>query len=193
MEADRLIAYIISTLEDQGDRAFMENLYQDFERLMFSTARRYVQAIPDQKDIVQDAMEKLIKKSATIRSMNRCALACYIVYTIRSTSIDFLRARNKSVEHNVSIDLPESSELEAVAPSMDDLAISAERMALLQSLWPHLPEDDRTLLEGKYVWGYTDQELASLLKCKPSSIRMKLTRARRRAFEQMTEKEGVIG
>lgn len=186
-----MIAYIIGALEDQGDRAFMENLYRNFERLMFSTARKYVQALPDQKDIVQDAMEKLIKKITTIRPMNRCALSCYIVYTVRSTSIDFLRKQKKGVERNTSIDLSESSELEAITPTLDDLTILGERLALLQSQWPNLPEEDRILLEGKYVWGYTDQELAVKLKCQPSSIRMKLTRARRRAFEQMTEKEGM--
>ena len=38
--------------------------------------------------------------------------------------------------------------------------------------------------------GYKDAELADMLGCKKDSIRMKLTRARRRAFQLMTEEEG---
>ena len=38
--------------------------------------------------------------------------------------------------------------------------------------------------------GYKDTELADMLGCKKDSIRMKLTRARRRAFQLMTEEEG---
>lgn len=45
-------------------------------------------------------------------------------------------------------------------------------------------------MEGKYILGYTDAELADMLGCKKSSVRMKLTRARRRAFQLMTEEEG---
>ena len=59
----------------------------------------------------------------------------------------------------------------------------------LKFLWPRLSEEDRILLEGKYVWGQSDKELAEILHCKPSSIRMKLTRARRRALNNLSEKE----
>ena len=41
-----------------------------------------------------------------------------------------------------------------------------------------------------YMEDYKDAELADMLGCKKNSIRMKLTRARRRAFQLMTEEEG---
>ena len=53
-----------------------------------------------------------------------------------------------------------------------------------------LSENDQLLLEGKYLLGYTDTELASLLKCKVGSIRMKLTRARRKALKLIVEMKG---
>ena len=43
-------------------------------------------------------------------------------------------------------------------------------------LFPHL-----SILESKYILGYSDADLAVTLKCKPSSIRMKLFRAREKA------------
>ena len=184
-----MIACIIGTMDDPDDQLFMKMLYQDFERLMFSTAKRYISNASDQMDIVQDSMEKLIKKIATIRPMNRCTLASYIVYTIRSTSIDLLRAQKRTLEHTVTLDDQEFSEIASAAPSPDNLDVSAERLMLLKKAWPDLSEESRILLEGKYILGYTDKELAAVLGCKPDSIRMKLTRARRQAFALMDATE----
>lgn len=186
-----LISYILSTMDDPDDRAFLKALYQDYERLMFSTVRKYISSLPDQKDVVQDSVEKLMKKVVTLRSLARCSLASYIVYTIRSTSIDFLRVQKRNAERSVSLDEPEFSELESVDPPLEKSMVLAERLEELQKVWPDLPEVDRILLEGKYILGYTDEELAARLKCKPSSIRMKLTRARRRALERLADKEEV--
>ena len=41
---------------------------------------------------------------------------------------------------------------------------------------------DRILLSGKYVFCHSDAELAQNLGCAPSSIRMKITRAKRKAM-----------
>lgn len=59
----------------------------------------------------------------------------------------------------------------------------------MKTVWAHLTEEEQTLLEGKYIIGYTDAELAGQLQCKVSSIRMKLTRARRRAISLLNEQE----
>lgn len=44
------------------------------------------------------------------------------------------------------------------------------------------------VLEGRYFLGLTDEELAQLFGCKPGSVRVKLTRARRNALKIMLEK-----
>ncbi|OUN10095.1 hypothetical protein B5G42_11275 [Flavonifractor sp. An91] len=72
-------------------------------------------------------------------------------------------------------------------PSLDDHLLQTERLERLAEVWDLLPEDDQLLLEGKYILGQEDTELADMLGCKASSIRMKLTRARRRAFQLMNE------
>lgn len=74
---------------------------------------------------------------------------------------------------------------------METLLILAERRKALLDIWPVLPKETQILLKGKYILGYTDQELACQLKCKPSSIRMKLTRARRAALLLLSERNEV--
>ena len=57
-------------------------------------------------------------------------------------------------------------------------------------MWVRLTEEEQLLLEGKYILGYEDGELAGMLGCKKDSVRMKLTRARRRALRLMLEEGG---
>ena len=72
---------------------------------------------------------------------------------------------------------------------LDDLLILRERQQKLAATWLNIPEDDRMLLEGKYLLGLSDGELAELAGCKSNSVRMKLTRARRNALKIMLDKE----
>ena len=72
--------------------------------------------------------------------------------------------------------------------SLDDLAHLSEQREHLLAALDQLSPEDRLLLEGKYFLEESDESLAKLLGCKAGSIRMKLTRARRRAFK-LFEKE----
>lgn len=47
--------------------------------------------------------------------------------------------------------------------------------------------EERLLLEQKYVLGWSDNELASMLGIQPQSVRMRLTRAKRKAIQLMKE------
>ena len=168
----------------------MEQLYLKYERLMFSTARKYVSEPADQKDIVQEAIIKLMKKFSVLRPMACCTLASYIVFTIRNTSIDFLRQQGRKNENIVSLDAKTDVDgFESSHISLEDTVILKNQKAKLRTIIDSLSEEEAFLLRGKYIWGYTDAELAEQLQCKTGSIRMKLTRARRRALEQMEYEE----
>ena len=49
------------------------------------------------------------------------------------------------------------------------------------------PTKGKILLEGKYILGLSDEELAAEFDCSPNSIRMKLTRARRQVIKLVKE------
>lgn len=185
-----MISLINASSIAQDDKDFMLRLYQEFKPLMFATARKYVSNISDCEDIVQDCIVKLIEKIDTLREKDRCSLCSYIVFTVRNTAINFLKRQGIINAHFSSLDL-QYDELESKEPSLDELMALAERRAKLSDVWDQLPEEDRTLLEGKYILGYADKELAAQLNCNPSSIRMKLTRARRKALKLLISNSEV--
>ena len=51
---------IIYSMEDQpSDREFMDQMYMEFERLMFFTARQYASKTEIAEDIVQESLVRL--------------------------------------------------------------------------------------------------------------------------------------
>lgn len=169
------------------DQQYMEGLYHQFKRLMFATAGKYAADPADREDLVQSALVRLVKKLPTLRTMERCAQASYIVFTVRSVAIDALRKGGRQLQ-GTSLE-EEALQVPDEAPTMDEYLLARERVDRLRTIWPKLGEEDRLLLEGKYLRDCSDRELAQLLGCRADSIRMKLTRARRRALKWMTEGE----
>lgn len=168
----------------------IEDIYCKYKRLMFATARKYTENISDQEDIVQTALERLLKVSDKADVSSWRISASYIVYTVRSVSIDFLRKKGRESVFLISIEDDQLAETAREEGTLDDLLLSIDRSEQLKAIWSEVPMEDRILLEGKYIFGLTDQELAIALGCSPKGIRMKLSRARRRAAKILPERNG---
>lgn len=181
--------YILS--QEPDDREFFSNLYETYNRIMVATARKYLSKQADIEDIMQDSLVSLMKQTTLLRTMDGCTLIAYIVSTVRNTSINRLKRLSKEKRYSVDIEDASVENMQQDALSPEDLAVLAERKEALVSIWADLPETDRLLLSGKYILGYADQELAKLLDCRKESVRMKLTRARRRALSLLCER-GVL-
>lgn len=171
-----------------SEREFVLWLYQDFHRLMFYTARKYVADPKQQEDVVQESLRKLMERAPHLRRFSRNALAGYVAATVRNAAIDDLKARQEEQGRLVRLD-GMSAQADPRGLELEDALILREDQALLRRIWPKLAEETRIALKGKYVLEYSDEEIARLLGCKPSSVRMRLTRARREARELMY-KEG---
>ena len=70
-------------------------------------------------------------------------------------------------------------------PTPEEFLIIDESRGEFHEAFNKLSSKDKDVLVGKYVLGLTDKELAEMNGCKPNSIRMVLTRARRRALEEI--------
>ena len=182
----RMIAFIAAAVDDPDDRAFMERFYLEHERLMYATVRKRLDDPEAAKDIVQESVLRLIPKISFLRQQERCVNASYVVSTVRNTTINYLRRRSRAEGRCASL------EEEPAVPqvSLDELVLLMEQRERLARVWVRLTEEEQLLLEGKYILGYEDGELAGMLGCKKDSVRMKLTRARRRALRLMLEEGG---
>ena len=165
-----------------SDMDFILWLYQEFKPLMFATAQKYLEHLPDQEDIVQTSLVKLMEKVTILQDKERGALCSYVVYTVKNTALNYLKHQNVINAHSYSLD---DSFLEIPSDSLplDELVQLIDRKRQLSGIWNRLPEEDRVLLESKYILGRSNQQLSGEFHCKATSIRMKLTRARRKALQ----------
>lgn len=184
-----MISFIASMPLETTDKEFIIDLYEEFKNLMFYTAQKYISTPNVAEDLVQDSIVKLIEKIDVLRPMSKQTLAGYIVVTIRNTSINYLKKQASDNTYCVDGQDPIFENTDNHIFSLDELLLLRERNAQLEKIWPKLSTNDRFLLEGKYILGYNDSELAAPLGCKSASIRMKLTRARRNALILLMENE----
>ncbi len=176
-----MIAFTIPAGDTDG-RAFMKNLYKQYSRLMYATALRSVPNREDCEDVVQDAGESLCKKVRTLMGLPEPALTVYIVHTVKSKASRFTRHQNVVNRHVTALADANLEELRSPAPTPEMLV---EQSDALYRVWPRLSEQDRELLYRKYVLGQDNEELAEFFRCKPDSVRTRLTRAKRKAAALM--------
>lgn len=185
-----MITSTFSSDNELSDEEFMVHLYTKYENLLFYTAQKYISERGSVEDVVQESLVKLHEKIRTIKPMPEIVLASYIRSTVRNTAINILKSAGYEEDRQISteniIDVMDEHAL-----SLDTLMQISRYRELLSKIWPELSKEEQFLLEGKYILGYSDRELSTELCCQPSSVRMKLTRARRHALSILASREGV--
>ena len=78
-----MLAFICALPGEPEDRAFMLDLYEQFERLMFSVARTYGREGDFPEEVVQESLVKLIGKVELLRELSQKSLAAYVAATTR--------------------------------------------------------------------------------------------------------------
>ena len=115
----------------------------------------------------------------------------YIVYTVRNTAFNYLRKEATEKRYLTFDDVDDlvhqlRTDDRFIEESAERLELKVQVMNILRKL----PERDQEVLVRKYYLSQSDQEISTNLGCKPNSVRMMLTRIRRRVFSIMNE-EGI--
>lgn len=177
-----MIPYCILVIEDDSDRAFMENLYLEYRRLIYSEIGKIIRNSWDIEDVFQNALVNLISQIAKLRSLPHDELVRYIITTAKHTAYDFFRSRGRDSDLSYD-DYFETADIEAQENGLESGLISAEELEHLIHLWPKLDKRTQILLEGYYILEKPMSALGAELGIKPGSVRMALTRARKKAYD----------
>ena len=173
-------------INDVDDRAFMQEVYQQNERLMYAIALKYASNTQDCEDIVHDTVERLCKNIIKIKGLSNSALRAYVVYAVRNTAINFRKHQatiNRHIQQLSDDDLSsEYDQPESIIERIEDLQ---EKRTSLTKVWTQLTDAEQELLYRKYVLDQTTEELSGIFQCSRDSIRMRLSRARRKSLRLM--------
>ena len=180
-----MIPVCILAMSDEGNREFMIALYINYERLMYSTIDKILHDQWGTEDVLQSTLLKLIDKVSLLRKLSKPQLANYIVVSCKNTAINEMRFRAKrrtSAYNDLVVDNFE------VHDSAEDTVIQMENCKELCDVWERLDDRSRYLLEARYILEEMPEEIAKNLGIKPESVRMALTRAKRKASKLMAER-----
>lgn len=176
---------IVPLTEEQRQAA--ANLYAEYKGLMIFTAKKLTNIPAEIDDLLQDSLVALLKNISTISGLDCYKTAAYIVLTIRRTYFNHIKKDNQALLLPLEEEMIQSTDAtsffaEASALDSDD---KLDVMFLMDALSP----DDRMILEAWYLEGCSAEQLAQRLDCKPSSIRMILSRVRKRAANLLKSME----
>ena len=185
-----MIPFVILAIEDSDDRIFMTQLYKRYSGLMYSVAYSYMSDHQDAEDVVNDAVVRLIDKIPMLRKKDSCIIRSYVVSTMRRTSLNALKRRNRKLivmkffDDEAMENIPD--EHSTVEADVITKVTHAEIVAILDKL----PEREKNLLKWKYFDEYSDEEIAELLGINKDSVRAYLTKARRH-MHALLERQGI--
>ncbi|MVB10863.1 Sigma-70, region 4 [Caprobacter fermentans] len=185
-----MISVIIAAIEDDDDKAFMRNLYQDYSALVRSTVYTVMRCENDIDDLAEDVFVKLIEKIPLLRTFDCCKTAAYVVYTARSVAINFIKHRDVQQKHTFYGEKADvSDELMIPEGTLEEVYYHREELEALSDAVLRLPDREKDILYFKYILEKTDAEIAEDLSISPGSVREYLTRARRAAKKLMEQGE----
>ena len=170
-----MIPLIISNIENQVDYDFIEDIYNSYNRLMYSEIVKITKDNWAADDILQSVIVKLIGKVQLLHTLNKPRLINYIVAASRNTAYNYMRKRNKISE--VSFD-DEILSNETKQGEIFDGLLLQESIETVHIAWKALDERYRRVLEMRYFLDNTDVEISAELGIRKNSVRMVLTRAR---------------
>ena len=172
-----ILPSVILAMPAGDDRDYMEWLYKEHCRLMFSTAWKIFRDEATVDDVVSESCVALIKNIPTLRSLERNKLRVYIVSTVRNTALNFFDKQQRLNSHVAG---EESEAIETVADDFD-----VEKKVLLEDelkrVWhaiAQLPAKEQQIMRMKYVMEMPDEKIAKEVGLAPSSIRKYIGRAR---------------
>ena len=179
------IPVIISAIEDESDREFMENLFLSYQRLMYYEINHIIDDCWLAEDVMQSTIVKLINNIETIRHLPTRKLVNYLISACKNTALNELRNKYRHNETLVGDWYDIISENTCYEDNPEFYVLKDEEFDILAQLWDKLDERSKYLLRGRYILNLTYDELARELHVKPESIRMALTRARRSALSHL--------
>lgn len=179
-----MIAFIYQNTKNESDGEFIAEIFREHKELMYHIASQYMKKQDEKEDIVQSALLRLIEHIEELRNKEPWYRAGYIVAVVKNVSLNVLKHERVIEQHEKPLD--EFSPLEV---PLDEILIQREERAWLKQIIRQMPEQEQILLGGRYILNRTDEELAQKLNCKPSSVRMLMTRARRHLVQYVNENE----
>ena len=168
----------LQEIESPSERSRFEQLYITYRGLMFHVAKKILGNEQDAEDAVHDAFLSIAKKFDKISTEDRRKTTSFFVTIVENKAIDIYRRKRRQ---------PTSEYADALRGEMAPFQGEDDMAALLLKL----PIRYRDFLLLKYEQGYSNADLAALLKITQAGVR-KLDQRAKKMLEKICKEEGLL-
>ena len=180
-----MLPIVTCAIESPEDHDVITDFFIKNRLLLYTEARKYLSVQEDVEDVVYEAIARIIDKMDVFRDLLPIQQQQYGKVIVRNLSFSLLKKRARfttvpfeDVDNYLLID-------EDQLP--DNLVLQQMKLEQMRSIWALMPVEERLLLEQKYILKWSDEDLAARFGIKTQSVRMRLTRAKRRIIQLMKE------
>lgn len=176
---------IICAIENPEDCDLMTLFYEKYHLLVYKEVRKYWNNNEQIEDVVQETYVRLIDKMDTFRTLKKQQQIHYALTTARNLSLTLLTKNGKlpTVPLESAFSFPDLS-----SEDLDGLVDKKNLALQIRTIWNNLPIQDRILLEQKYYLEWSNDIIAKSLGIQPQSVRMYLTRAKRKLLSELNKR-----
>lgn len=160
--------------------AFMTQAMDAWADTVYRIALSHTRSVPDAEDITQDVFIRLLKSTVAFEDDEHLKAWLISVTINRCREMQRLSERKKTTPVATVADMK-------TAPAADEETVS--RAGLIWKALAGLPPNMRSAIHLHYVEGYTTEEIADMVRCRPSTVRSWLFRGRKKMKTALEGKE----
>ena len=182
---DAALMRLVALSQEQA----LAQLYDRYNRLVFSLSLAIVQDRATAEEITLDVFMRIWQKAA-LYNPEQARVSTWLTHITRNHAIDVLRRRAVRPEHH-SVELNEEApRSEPAGPTPADSAEESLQRERIQSALSLLPADQRQVLFLAYFEGYTQSQIAETLHQPLGTVktRMRLALQKLRDYLQAESK-----
>lgn len=142
------------TKVQNGDKSALEQIYDRYEKLLFSFAYRMTQSQDSAEDVVQEVFIKLWRKKG-VYSEEKGKFSSWLLTITRNTCLDFIRKTKKD-----EVELEDRDSMVNDEMSIEDQITWKEERHKLKTAMNHLAEEQRKVVDLFYFKGLSQQKIA---------------------------------
>ncbi|MBR3766914.1 MAG: sigma-70 family RNA polymerase sigma factor [Clostridia bacterium] len=182
-----MFLFAINTLDNEDDKIFIQNLYNQYFPWLKFRAHKYVNDISLCEDLAHDCMLNMIKSIDKLKEFSEDRQRAYLAIAIDNISKNYIKREKRLIE----IDDFTAADLVFAADdySMEDEVDKKLDYETVRANFDKLCERDRDIIIMKYDLELNDQQIADILQIKKDSVKMTVYRSVRK-LEKVVMKQG---
>ena len=143
----------------------LDQLYEEFEQKLYRYAISLAHNSHQADDLVQETFLRAIRNFSSLEKLNYYQRQAWLYKVLRNVFLDAQRLYQ--LEH----DLTEQANTQVRQIQLDSEPVWN---LLSDELWDQIPQQDRELLQKRYVLGLNSQEIAHEMGIPPATVRSRL-------------------